>query len=182
MSRAAIFAALALALPANASLPLPALAQMLTARPLHRPTIILGRKHPGKISTVNGEGVIVNLKGSGTQAVLFSEVWRIRKAFASDEPAGTTVIDFANNRLFVATPLASLVEDIGKRVALSQFTAPNGATVYMAAGRITDISNPLPGLHNPLSKAVIGTRDGAQQVLEPVDAVKRIVATAHLFQ
>lgn len=50
----------------------------------------------------------------------------------------------------------------------------------MATGKITDISRSLPGLHNPLSKAVLGTRDGSQQVLEPADAAKQIVSAAHV--
>ena len=60
-----------------------------------------------------------------------------------------------------------------------QFTAPNGEIVYMAAAKVTGISNSLPGLHNPASKSVIGTRDGTQQITEPADAAKRMVAGAH---
>jgi hypothetical protein len=33
-----------------------------------------------------------------------------------------------------------------------------------------------------LSKAVVGTRDGTQQVLEAVDEAKRIIASAHVMQ
>jgi hypothetical protein len=47
---------------------------------------------------------------------------------------------------------------------------------------VTDIYNALPGLHNPLSKAVVGTRDGTQQVLERVDEAKKIIASAHVIQ
>jgi len=159
----------------------PAEAQF-TSRPPHRPTIILGRRHPGRITGLAGDGVIVDLRDGGQQVVQFSEIWRIRRAFASDEPPGTAVIDFANNRLFVATPVANLIADIGKNIAVVQFTAPNGEIIYMAANKITDIFNSLPGLHNPLSKTVIGTRDGTQQVLEPADDVKRIVASARTAQ
>ena len=69
--------------------------------------------------------------------------------------------------------------DVGKKIALVQFTAPNGETVYMAAGKVTDIFKSLPGLHNPASKTVIGTRDGIQQVTELADDAKRMVADAH---
>jgi hypothetical protein len=147
----------------------------------HPPLVVLGRQHPGRIKGEVDEGVVVDLQGGGTQVVQFSEIWRIRSAFASDEPKGTSVIDFANNRLFVATPVAGLVSDIGKKIPLGQFTAPNGEIVYIATGKITGISNALPGLHNPASKSVIGTRDGAQQVLEPADATKQIVAAAHVM-
>ena len=162
------------------SLP-PAQAQA-SLQPPHRPTIVLGRKHPGKIAEQNQDGLLVNLRDGTKQIVQYSEIWRIRRAFASDEPAGTTVVDFANNRLYVATPLAGLVGEAGKKIALVQFTAPNGETIYMAASKVTDISNALPGLHNPQSKSVIGTRDGTQQVTEAADDAKRIVAGAHTTQ
>jgi len=114
--------------------------------------------------------------------VQFGEIWRIRKAFASDEPKGTSVIDFANNRLFVAMPLDILIGDLAKRVPITKLTAPNGEDIYMVASKVTDISNALPGLHNPASKAVVGTRDGTQQVLEAVDDAKRIISDAHVTQ
>ncbi len=164
---------------AGATFSLEAQAQTTLQRP-HRPTIILGRKHPARFTGVADDGVAVDLRDGGKQVVQFGEMWRIRRAFASDEPANTTVIDFANNRLFVATPVASLIGNVGKKIRVVQFTAPNGENIYMAADKITDIFNALPGLHNPLSKTVIGTRDGTQQVLEPADDVKRIVAGARL--
>jgi hypothetical protein len=179
LARAAIFALLA----AGGGIVVPAPAQaQVTLQPARRPTIILGRRHPGRIAGLAPDGVIVDLRDGGKQVVQFNEIWRVRRAFASDEPAGTSVIDFANNRLFVATPLPSLVADIGKSIAIVQFTAPNGEAIYMAANKISDIFNSLPGLHNPLSKTVIGTRDGTQQVIEPADDVKRIVAGARTAQ
>jgi hypothetical protein len=131
---------------------------------------------------LSNDGIVVNLRDGGTQVVQFGEIWRVRKAFASDEPAGTTVIDFANTRLFVATPLDALIADLSKKVPMTKLTAPNGEIIYMVASKVTDIYNALPGLHNPLSKAVVGTRDGTQQVLEAVDEAKRIIASAHVMQ
>jgi hypothetical protein len=151
-------------------------------RAAHGPTNFLGRDHPGKVTGLAGEGIVVNLREGGTQVVQFGEIWRIRRAFASDEPTGTSVIDFANNRLFVAMPLADVIGGVGKKVPLTKLTAPNGDTIYMVANKVTDISRALPGLHNPASKAVIGTRDGAQQVVEPVDDAKRIIADARVTQ
>jgi len=171
LATAAIFGPVAI-------LPRPAYAQA-TLQPTRSPRIVLGRKHPGRITSLSDGGIVVDLRDGGTQVVQFGEIWRIRRAFASDEPPGTTVIDFADNRLFVATPLATLVGDTGKKIPLVQFTAPNGEIVYMAANKVTDIFNSLPGLHNPLSKAVIGTRDGAQQVIETGHAPKRMVSDAH---
>ncbi len=160
----------------------PALAQAVPARPPTGPKNFLGRTHPGKITRLSDDGIVVNLRQGGTQVVQFGEIWRIRKAFASDEPAGTTVIDYANNRLFVATPLDGLIADLGKKVPMTKLTAPNGEMIYMVASKVTDISNALPGLHNPASKAVIGTRDGTQQVLEAVDDAKKIISSAHVIQ
>jgi hypothetical protein len=173
-----ILLALALTFIAGPGSPAPAHAQN-AFQPTRNPRIILGRRQPGQVTGLSDSGLVVDLKAGGTQVVQFGEIWRIRRAFASDEPPRTTVIDFADNRLFVATPLATVVDDAGKKIPLVAFTAPNGETVYMAAEKVTDISNSLPGLHNPLSKAVIGTRDGAQQVTEAADAAKRMVADAH---
>ena len=160
----------------------PAFAQAGPVRPPVGPKNFLGREHPGKITGVSSDGLVVNLRDGGTQVVQFGEIWRIRKAFVSDEPVGTTVIDFANNRLFVAMPLDGVIGDLGKKVPITKLTAPNGEMIYMVANKVTDISNALPGLHNPASKAVIGTRDGTQQVLEAVDDAKKIIAGAHVIQ
>ncbi len=164
----------------NGTPPVPGL--QAPARPPTGPKNFLGRNHPGKITGLNDSGLVVHLRDGGTQVVQFSEIWRVRKAFVSDEPAGTTVIDFANNRLFVAMPLDTVLGDLGKKVPLTKLTAPNGEIIYMVASKVTDISSALPGLHNPASKAVIGTRDGTQQVLEAVDDAKRIISSAHVTQ
>ena len=165
----------------------PALAQaaqqaQAPARPPTGPKNFLGRSHPGKITRLSDDGIVVNLRDGGTQVVQFGEIWRVRKAFASDEPSGTTVIDYANNRLFVATALDGLIADLGKKVPMTKLTAPNGEMIYMVASKVTDIYNALPGLHNPASKAVVGTRDGTQQVLEAVDEAKKIISSAHVIQ
>ena len=172
---------LALALVSLGGYGVPAAAQSSAMfQPTHSFRLVLGRKHPGQVTSLSDAGVVVDLKDGGTQIILFGEIWRVRLAFASDEPKGTTVVDFADSRLFVATPVANLVGDLGKKIALVQFTAPNGETVYMAAAKVTDIFNALPGLHNPASKTVIGTRDGIQQITEAADAAKRMVADARI--
>ncbi len=175
--RVIVLLALVLTCVTDLGAPLPLYAQT-ALQPTRSPRMILGRKHPGKITSLSGEGVTVDLKDGGAQVVQFGEIWRIRRAFASDEPSGTTVVDFADNRLFVATPVATLVGDVSKKIALVQFTAPNGEIIYIAASKVTDIFNALPGLHNPLSKTVIGTRDGTQQITEPAGDAKRMVADA----
>ena len=149
-------------------------------RRVNSPAAILGRGHDGQITQITRNSLVVVLKDGGTQAVELSEVWRIRRAFASNEPPGTTIIDIANNRLFVPARLSDVIADVGRKVPLTKLTAPNGDDIYIAATKVTDITNALPELHNPQSKTVIGTRDGIQQVLEPPDTARRIIAEAHV--
>lgn len=152
------------------------------ARVVNGPRNFLGKDHPGKIAGISDDGFAVNLRQGGEQVVQFAEIWRVRRAFASDEPPGSTVIDFAINRLFVATPVDELIASLGKKVAITKLTAPNGESIYMVASKVTDISVAQPGVHNPASKAVIGTRDGTQQVLEPVGEARRIISEAQVVQ
>jgi hypothetical protein len=157
-----------------------AFAQFAPQRVVNGPKNFLGQKHPGKVTGISEDGIAVALREGGAQVVQFGEIWRLRKAFVSDEPAGTSVIDFANTRLFVVTPLPDLIASLGKKVAITKFTAPNGDAIYMVASKVTDISRALPGMHNPASKAVIGTRDGTQQVVEAIDDAKRLISDARL--
>jgi hypothetical protein len=152
------------------------------ARIVNGPTNFLGKDHPGKLTGVTEDGVAVNLRQGGAQVVQFAEIWRLRRAFASDEPPSSTVIDFAINRLYVATPLDELIASLGKKTAIAKLTAPNGESIYMVASKVTDISVAQPWVHNPASKAVIGTRDGTQQVLEPVVDARRIISEAQVAQ
>jgi hypothetical protein len=177
-----LLALAALACPATAQgwRPEGVFAQSAPPRVVNGPKNFLGQRHPAKLTGLSEEGVGVNLKEGGVQVVQFEEIWRLRKAFASDEPQGASVIDFANNRLFVATPLDDLLASLGKKVAIAKFTAPNGDAIYMVASKVTDIARSLPGLHNPASKAVVGTRDGTQQVVEAIDDAKKLIAGAHV--
>jgi hypothetical protein len=120
------------------------------------------------------------LNDGSSQILDLNEIWRIRQALASDEAPGTTVIDIANGRLFAQSQLLDVVAAVSKKVPLTKLTAPNGQAIYIAATKITRVSNALPWMHHPLSKAVIWTRDGTQQVLEPADAARRIIAAARV--
>jgi hypothetical protein len=162
----------------GASAPLAA-QTMSMFQPTHSPRLVLGRRHPGQVTSLSDAGVLIDFKDGGPQVIQFGDIWRVRLAFASDEPRGSTVVDYADNRLFLAKPVAELAGELGKKVALVPFTAPNGETVYIAAKKVTDIANAVPGLHNPASKTVIGTKDGLQQITEPAGDAKRLVAEAH---
>ena len=147
-----------------------------------RPLNVIGRGKPAKLSGVVPEGFIVQTLDGGTQIIQFNEIWRIRLAFASDEPAGAAVVDFANNRIFVAANVDELVKLGQKPLSLAKFTSPSGSVVYLSSNKVTDIFAALPGLHNPESKTVVGTRDGMQQVKEPLDAANQIVTSARSAQ
>ena len=103
---------------------------------------LFGRKHPGKVSPPLGRRrhrrpqgrwgsnrpVQTRFGASGARSPAMSERHNGRR--------------FRGHRLFVAgAALATLVGDVGKKIALAQFTAPNGEIVYMAAGKVTGIFN-----------------------------------------
>ena len=52
----------------------------LDSQPTRSPRVVLGKKHPGKVTGFSEEGVTVDLKDGGTQIVQFGEIWRIRRA------------------------------------------------------------------------------------------------------
>ncbi len=172
-----VLLAMALTCLEGAALWTPAEAQA-AFQPTRSPRIILGRRRPGKVTGFTDGGVTVELKGRGAQIVQYAGIWRIRRACVNGEPRGSTVVDFGNNRLFVRSSVADFAGNVAKKIPLVRFTAPNGKAIYIAAGQVTDISGSQLGLHNPASKAVIGTRNGAQQIIEPVDDAKRLLAAA----
>jgi hypothetical protein len=172
---ALIGAALAFGLPLFTG---PEIALAQAGRAVSGPTTVIGRHDPAQLSGLEDGGVIVETKNRGREVVRFVEIWRIRRAFASDEPRGTTVIDFADNRLFVATTVPDLIALVSQKLPLIKLTAPSGETIYLAANKITDVFPSLPGVHNPDSRTVAGTRYGIQQVKEPIGTVQSIVAAA----
>ncbi|MFT4079052.1 hypothetical protein [Rhodomicrobium lacus] len=147
-------------------------------QPTRAPTNILGRNYPGKIVKIEVDSITVNLREGGPQTVPYSDIWRLRRSFASDEPNGSSIVDFGNNRIFIATPFDGLVAEVSKKLPLTKFTAPNGDTIYLVSNKVTDVSRAIPGLHNPASNTVIGMRNGSQQVLETIADTKKFIAAA----
>ncbi|MBT3071353.1 hypothetical protein KKP04_10815 [Rhodomicrobium sp. Az07] len=176
--RFAFWLASVAAIAGTTPIPQAAIAQGFFGQPMRGPTNIIGRNYPGKITTIGAESMTVNLREGGPQTVLFSDIWRIRRSFASDEPNGSSIVDFGNNRMFIAAPLDALVGEVSKKSPLMKLTAPNGYTIYLVANKVTDITGAIPGLHNPASKTVIGTRNGSQQVLETIADTKKVIAAA----
>lgn len=127
---------------------------------------------------VLGEITFDTLHG-GKKTVLLAEIWRLRPALPdSIEPSGVTVIDYAKTRLYVPGALKDLFEKVGAQLPLAELTAPNGQHVYLVASRITGIKKATGGDYHPNAQTIISTKDGIQQVLEPQEAVMKIIAEA----
>jgi hypothetical protein len=141
-----------------------------------------GRVNAGRITQITGDGLVIAVRDGGLQPVEFEDIWRVRQAYAIDEPEGTVVIDYAGSRLYVESRLSDVIVAVRGKVPLTKFTAPNGQAIYLSAAKVTNVSNSLPALHNALSKTVIGMSAGSQQVQESAAAARRIVAEARAKQ
>ncbi len=150
------------------------------ASPAHGRTKVIGRQHPARLAGLAADGITVETRDIGQQVVRFTDIWRVRRALTSDEPSGACVIDFANNRLFVAASVADVTGMLGQHLQLVQFTSPGGDRIYLVANRVTDVYEAQPALHNPASKTVVGTRYGTQQIQEPIETVQQAIAAARI--
>ena len=106
------------------------------------------------------------------QQVSVDEIWRVRQAAGQEEPAGSIVVDYAFERLFVKDPLQGIVDDIRKQRKIERFTSPSGAPIYFVTDKIIGIMRAMPNQHHPNSKSIIIGREGQQQVQESRDAVR----------
>ena len=120
------------------------------------------RNAPISFRTLDGDILQVDL----------DEIWRIRAAIGRDEPAGSTVIDYAFERLFVGDPLETVVEEIRLRRDLRQFTLPSGAPIYIFPEKIIGIKRSIPNQHHPNSRSILIAREGEQQVQESRQAIR----------
>ena len=158
-------------------------AQGAPNRPPTGPKNFLGRTHPGKITGLSNDGIVVNLRDGGTQVVQFGEILARPQSLCQRRAGRHHRHRLCQHPALCCNPASNtLIDDLSKKVPMTKLTAPNGEIIYMVASKVTDIYNALPGLHNPASKAVVGTRDGTQQVLEAVDEAKKIIASAHVTQ
>ena len=106
-----------------------------------------------------------------TQQVAPDEIWRIRAASTRDEPAGTIVIDYAYERLYVRDTLESVVEKVSGARPLKRFTLPSGAPVYIVPGKVIGITRPISAQHHQNTRSVIVAREGQTQVREAREAI-----------
>jgi hypothetical protein len=107
------------------------------------------------------------------QQVNVDEIWRVRAASTSDEPAGAVVINYAYERIFIRDALESVVDKIRQQRDIKKFTLPSGAPVYIVASKVISINRPIPQQAHQNSRSVIVMREGRQQVQESREAVRQ---------
>jgi hypothetical protein len=107
------------------------------------------------------------------QQVNVDEIWRVRAASTSDEPAGAVVINYAYERIFIRDALESVVDKIRQQRDIKKFTLPSGAPVYIVASKVIGINRPIPQQAHQNSRSVIVMREGRQQVQESREAVRQ---------
>ena len=126
---------------------------------------------PAKSTDPHAKISLHTLDGDVEQ-VSIDEIWRLREASGRDEPAGSTMVDYAFERLFVKDSLDAIVDSIRAQRRIEKFTSPMGAPVYIVADKVIGISKALPLQHHPNTKAIIIAREGEQQVEESRDTVR----------
>jgi hypothetical protein len=124
---------------------------------------------------VNVELSFQTLDGD-VQQVNADEIWRVRAAATRDEPAGTVVINYAYERIFVKDTLEHVVDKIRAQRDIKKFTLPSGAPVYIVAAKVIGINRPIPQQDHENSQSVIVVREGRQQVRETREMIRQSLA------
>ena len=120
----------------------------------------------------------VKLLSGEMRSVRADQIWRIRLSFSSDEPVGATVLDFAFDRLYISNSVDDIAARIGGKELLARFTTPNGLPVYIVASKVIETYKAIRGHHHPAAKAIVGTREGIQQIREPQERAVEIIRSA----
>jgi hypothetical protein len=136
-------------------------------------------RHPATIAPQGAQLAFQTLDGA-TQQVNPDEIWRIRATYASDEPPGAIVIDYAFQRVYVKESLAGVVEKVGSVRPLKKFTLPGGRPVYIVAANVTGVTRAIPHQSHPNAHAIInsafrvqgGAGTGQTQVQETPEAIR----------
>lgn len=129
-------------------------------------------QHQGSTADPN-IGLSFHTLDGDVQQVNVDEIWRVRGASGHDEPAGSVVIDYAFERLFVKESLDSVIDTIRNRRKIEKFTSPSGAPIYIMADKVIGIARALPIEHHQNSKSILIAREGQQQVQESREAVRQ---------
>ncbi|MGB0086684.1 MAG: hypothetical protein WBP94_15105 [Rhodomicrobiaceae bacterium] len=106
------------------------------------------------------------------EQVAVDQIWRIRAASTHGEPAGTTVIEYAYERIFVKDSVENVVSKVSEYRNVKKFTSPGGEPIYIVTDKITGILRPIPNEHHQNAKAIIVTREGQQQVQESRETIR----------
>ena len=121
--------------------------------------------------SVGGDELLFTTLDNDTQNINAEQIWRVRSASISDEPAGSIVIDYGDERIFVKGSLDNVVEKIRTQRELRKFTSPSGAPIYIAPDKVIGINRPIPHQHHENSHSIIIAREGQQQVQETRQAI-----------
>lgn len=128
-------------------------------------------QRPGNTADPN-IGLSFHTLDGDVQQVNVDEIWRVRGASGHDEPAGSVVIDYAFERLFVKESLDNVIDAIRHQRKIEKFTSPSGAPIYIMADKVIGIARALPIEHHQNSKSILIAREGQQQVQESREAVR----------
>ncbi|MDA7945952.1 MAG: hypothetical protein MPJ78_00580 [Hyphomicrobiaceae bacterium] len=120
-----------------------------------------------KITTLNG----------GNQLIRTSKIVRFRPTFGSFEPPNASVIDY-KKRIYSADTPATIANKIGTDLPLAELTTPNNLVLFIDAGKVDDIADPIPGHHHPKARSVIGLSGVRAQVRETPNQAKRKIEEA----
>lgn len=89
---------------------------------------------------------------------------RLRPSFGDSDPPGTVTIRLDAKRFHSASDASALVGDLKLHLPICQLTIPNGATNWIAAARILNISAPI-SQHHPSAHSVVSLQtDGSSSV------------------
>lgn len=108
-----------------------------------------------KITTLNG----------GSQLIRTSKIIRFRPTFGSFEPPDASTIDY-DKRIYSADTPETIANKIGAELPLAALTTPNNLILFVDAGKVDDIAEPIPGHHHPKARCVIGLSGVRAQVKE----------------
>jgi hypothetical protein len=110
------------------------------------------------------------------QQVNVDEIWRVRAATTHDEPAGSVLINYAYERIFVKDALQSVIDRVSRERDVTKFTLPSGEPVYIVTSKVIGINKPIAQRDHQKSGSVIVMREGRQQVQEARERVRELLA------
>jgi hypothetical protein len=120
---------------------------------------------------------VTGLDGS-TILIDATQIRMFRPAYGSEEPAGTKVIHFAEQRQFTPETGDQLAVRLQGIIASAQLTTPIGLPVWVDARKVSSVYPPTPDKHHSAVRAVLTVDDREQQLTEDVPTAGDILARA----